>query len=368
VGVRARLLWRLLAVPRLILAIGVFVVAVVAVALPRRRRRRPLRLPPTSGDPVADALADAKPVSRSDEPELDVNDLRWIVSVAELEPIDEAGHNTVISLDDEVSSYADVDDDGLDGALAEQPGIDAVLVDGEYALVRSVLSLPDVHAAAIRALLAINRSPRLPRQRPLPRSVMSTVADGIATTMAEHGFAGRLRMSLDADEAQIDPYDRPGPGFYRVAEDRLVQVVRLRNGDGRHNDDATIVGGHVGITVEVVEIATTDVAESIELEHGCEVVAGERILSASYWVPATIDGVERVLVSTALPLCESTTSRAAIVDRWVIGLPWHVPDRLRWEAADIAARWGFRKHARDLVTYGARRLTQAAAVKAKHRL
>jgi hypothetical protein len=347
---------------------GVIVVALVAVAWPRRRRPRPRRLPPTSDDPVADALAEARPVSRfpSDEPDLDVTDLAWIVSVAELEPIDEAGHNTVIGLDDEVSSYADVDDDGLDGALAEQPGIDAVVVDGEYALVRTVLSLPDVHAAAIRALLAINQRPRLPRLRPLPPSVLSAVVDGVAATMAEHGFVGRLRPRIWPDEPHLS--DRPGPGFYRVAQDRLVQVVRLQNGYGWHNDDGTIVDADLGLTVEVVEIATADVAESIELERGCEIVAGERILFTSYGVPATIEDVEQVFVSKALPLCDSTTSRAAIVDRWVKGLPSYVPDRLRWEAADIAARWGFRKHARDLVTYGARRLTQAAEVKAKHRL
>jgi hypothetical protein len=145
-------------------------------------------------------------------------------------------------------------------------------------------------------------------------------------------------------------------------------VIRLRYGYGYHNDDGAIVDARVQLTVEVVEIATTDVAQSIELDRGCEIVAGESILSMSYGVAATVDGIERAFVSKALPLCESTRSRAAIVDRWVIGLPWHVPDRPRWEAADIAARWGFRKHARDLVTYCSRRLPPAAAVAAKHRL
>lgn len=359
--------------PRLILAIGVIIWAMLALLLRRRRRQpRPFRLPPTSDDPVADALADAKPVSRfaNDEVDLDVKDLRWIVSVDEMKSVDELGHNVIVGLDDEVSSYADVVADGLEEALAGQPGIDAVDVDREVVLMRSALSLPDVHAATIRALLAINQSPRLhrlPRYRPLPPSVMRTTADGVAATMAEHGFVGRLRMSLEHDKSHLN--DRPGPGFYRVfAEDRLVQVVRLRNDYGYHNDDGTIVGAQLQLTVEVVEIATTDVAESIEFERGCEVVAGEGILSMSYRVAATVDGIEHVIVSKALPLCESTTSRAAIVDRWVIGLPWYVPDRTRWEAADIAARWGFRKHARDLVTYGARRLPQAAAVAAKHRL
>ncbi|HEX5994098.1 MAG TPA: hypothetical protein VFY84_03035 [Jiangellales bacterium] len=344
-------------------------VAIVAVLLPRRRQPRPVRRPPTSDDPVADALASAHPVPRFAGDELDVNDLRWIVSVHEMESVDEVGHSVVVGLDEQVSSYADVDADGLEEALAEQPGIDAADVDGEEVLIQSTLALPDVHAATIRALLAINQSPRLhrlPRYRPLPASVMGTVADGVTATMADHGFVGRLRMSLEDDGPHL--YDPPGPGFYRVAEDRLVQVVRLRNHFGYHNDDGTIVNAHLRLTVEVVEIATTDVTESIELERGCEVVAGEGILSVSYGVAATVDGIEHVFVSKALPLCESTTSRAAIVDRWVFGLPWSVPDRFPWEVADVAARWGFRKHARDLVTYGGRRRPQAAAVAAKHRL
>jgi hypothetical protein len=93
-------------------------------------------------------------------------------------------------------------------------------------------------------------------------------------------------------------------------------------------------------------------------------------VSASYDpVPATFSGIEHILVGKALPLCESTTSRAEIVDRWVKGLPWYVPDRPYWEAADTAARWGFRKHARDLLRHTSSGLKDAAAaVAAKHGL
>jgi hypothetical protein len=324
-------------VPRLVLAMGVIIWAVFRVLLTRRRPQPP-RLPPTSDDPVADALADARPVPRFADEALDVEDLRWIVSVDELEPIDEGWFNTVVGLDDVVSSYADVAD-GLADALADQPGIEVVdHVDRECVLVRSVLSLPDVHAAAIRALLAINREPRpTPRLRALRPAVLNAVADGVATVMAAHGFAGDAR------------------GFYRYfADERLVQVVRLRDGIGYHNDDGTVVDPRVRLTVEVVEMAPNDAVE---------------ILSTSYdWTPATVAGIGQLFVSKALPLCESTTSRAAIVDRWVSGLPWSVPDRPRWEAADIAARWGFRKHARDLLRHGRRRSPQSAAVAAKHGL
>src|SRR5687767_7320972 len=207
--VHARLSWRLLLVPRLVLAIGVIIWALLKVLL-TRKRPQPQRLSPSGDDPVADVLADAQPVPRSADEELDAADLRWIVTVDELELADEDGYNTVVSLDDVVSSYADVAADGLEDALADQPGIDAVEhVDREVVLVRSMLSLPDVHAAAIRALLAINRNPRpIPRLRSLAPAVMSEAADGVAAIMADHGFVGRLRMSPEHDESHTDPKDR----------------------------------------------------------------------------------------------------------------------------------------------------------------
>ena len=164
-------------------------------------------------------------------------------------------------------------------------------------------------------------------------------------------------MSLDHDGSHLDPGDQHGPGFYRfLVEDRLVQIVGLRNGVGHHNDDGTVVDARVRITVGVVEIATADVAGPVRLEDGCEVVAGRRILSTWHELtPATVNGMDRVLASKALPWCRATASRAAIVDRWVSGLPWHVPDSTSWEAADTAARWGIPGHARDLVRHGQRR-------------
>ena len=155
-----------------------------------------------------------------------------------------------------------------------------------------------------------------------------------------------------------------------LAELRWPQPMpeTLTRSSADHNDDATIVNVHLRLTVAVIEIATTDPTEFIELERGCEVVAGERILSTSYnWVAPTVDGNEHVPLGEAVALCESTTSRAAIVDRWVSGLPWYVPDKLAWEAADTAAGWGFRKHARDLLKHS-RKLPQSAMVAAKHGL
>jgi hypothetical protein len=346
-GVRARLTWRLLLVPRLLLAAGVIIWALLRVVT-TRRRPRPARLPPSGDDPVAGALASARPVSRFADERLDPEDLRWIVSVGELDPVDGDGFNTVVGLDDAAASYADLAADGLEDAVSDQPGIDAVeQTDREVILLRSLLALPDVHAAVVRALLAVNGDPRpVPRRRALRPAAMRALADGAATVMGEHGFAGRLRTAPGDD-----------PGFYRfLAEDRLVQVVSLRDGIGQHHDDGTVTDALVRLTVDVVEIATPDVLDAVVSGGGGEVVAGRRILSASFgWTPATAGGVEHVLRREAVPLCRATGSRAAIVERWVGGLPWHVPDLPSWEAAGIAADWGFPGHARDLRRHGQRR-------------
>ena len=369
--VRARLSWRLLLVPRLVLVPGVILLGLVKVCLARRRPQPP-RLSPTSDDPVAEVLAAARPAPRFAGEDLSVADLRWIVSVNEVAPADEDGYNTVVDLADEVAAYADVAADGLADALADQPGVDAVdQADRAVVLVRSALALPDVQAAAIRALLAVNRSPRrTPRRRSLRPAMMSAVADEVATILGDRGFVGRLRTDPDHDEPRLGQHNPPGPGFYRsFAEERLVQVVWLLGGLGDHHDDGTVVNAQLRITVEVIEIATTDVPAAMVLKGGGEVIAGENILSDCYdWMPATVDGIEQVLVTDVLPLCESTTSRAAIVDRWVGGLPWYVPDRPRAEAAGIAARWGFPKHARDLARYGPRppRVSQGSAGPAGH--
>jgi hypothetical protein len=371
---RARLSWRLLAVPRVILAVGVIIWAVLRVFLTRQRRPpQPVRHPPSSGDPVTVVLTDARPVSRLAGEKLDVNDLRWVVSVDELELTDESGWNTVVGLDDTVSSYAEVYADGFADALSDQPGIDAVEhAERETVLVRSLLSLADVQAAAIRTLLGINRFPQTPRDRPMRPAEMNALADSVATIMAGHGFGGRLRMSLEHDPSHIDLNDRHGPGFYRLcAPDHLVQILRLRGGMAHDNRDGTVV--HVGVrfTAEIIEVAegaTVGAAESSETD-GCQAIAGERILFVSFDpVPATVAGIEHILVDKALALCDSTTSRRAIVDRWVSGLPWHVPDRPFWEAADKAARWGFRKHARDLLRHAPGKARQAAEVAAEHGL
>jgi hypothetical protein len=75
---------------------------------------------------VGEALAAAGPVtSRIPDEDLDITELREFIGVGEIDP-PEQGFNTVIGLYDEIWSYADTAEDGLEAALADQPGIEAV--------------------------------------------------------------------------------------------------------------------------------------------------------------------------------------------------------------------------------------------------
>src|SRR5258706_14966071 len=115
---------------------------------------------PSSADPVGDALAAAGQVTaRLPDESLDPAELREIIAVSELEP-EYGGFNTVGSFADECVSFA-VMEDGIELALADEPGIDELYhPDREELLIRTTLALADVHAAAIRAVLGVNQRPR----------------------------------------------------------------------------------------------------------------------------------------------------------------------------------------------------------------
>lgn len=127
------------------------------------RRREEGRSAPTSADPVADALARlAGPlVPRYPDEEPVLAELpRWIEASDSAE-ID--GYDTKVWLDDEIALYCDPYEDGLEQAIAEQPGItDLLAEDREIVFLRTRLSLPDVTAAVVRAVVEVNRVPRTP--------------------------------------------------------------------------------------------------------------------------------------------------------------------------------------------------------------
>ncbi len=338
----------------------------------RRRRLRFIRSAPTSADPVGDAIAAAGPVtSRHPGEVLNLQDLRKLIGVDEVEPRDAAdleyGFTTQVAMSDEVHSYADIGWDGLELALADQPGIEAVEhPDREWLLVRTFLSLPDVHAAVIRALLDVNRRPR-----PIPRDWLSAVelselAVGVAATMTEHGFTGRLHMSLeDEGPASADSEPTGLGGFYRVG-DGVVLIVRIGRGYGEHSAEC------VSLRLNVFDAPDGD-PHAVHWIGSLEFPGIGDHVNARDWydVAGTVEAITTALLAEVLPWADSASSRAAIVDGWVRQQGRGSLGPL-WSLADFAARWGMRDQARVLLQYGHRKFPQhrqrLIAVAEKHQL
>jgi hypothetical protein len=217
----------------------------------RRTRTGPPRLPASCADPVGVVLAAAAadpPVSRPPAEDLDLADLRWIVTV---EAIDDGGRfNTFVGLSDEVGGYAEVYGDGYELALADQPGIELVEhADREAVLVRSCLSVPDVHAAAIRALLDINRNPREVPEIGLPEAFLAALADGVAAAVAAHGF-------LPAPDPVVGRRRRTVHQFRR-RRDHLIHLVHLTTGISE-TADGTILDDCVAVTLMALTPGTPE--------------------------------------------------------------------------------------------------------------
>ena len=133
----------------------------------------------------------------------------------------------MVLLADEIASYTDAADDGLDVVLAEQPGIDDVFAeDREVVHLRTALALEDVHAAVVRAVVEVNRSPRplvIPPDQVTDEQAHA-LADHVAPVLVAAGF---VRKTGDARDRSY---------FHRVGEDGFVQAVSLTRGLGRLSD------------------------------------------------------------------------------------------------------------------------------------
>jgi hypothetical protein len=312
----------------------------------------PPRLAPTSDDPVGAALAAAGEVaSRYPGEDIVLSDLRdFIIQVRAIDPNEWAGLNTQLWFDDGCALYADVGKDGLALALADQPGIEEVdHMDREVVLVRTSLSLPDVHAAGIRALLEINRQPRrLPDDGRVSLETVNQLATGAAPLLAEHGFLGRLRMVLaDGQPSGVH-------GFYRTCEERLIQVVRLSAGYGGLGD-GTRLEGTVEVHLTLVDLPVADPTDSIRLVGDRDFPQGGTLVAS--WdrsaVPPSGEALARVLVDEGLPWFDTVNSREVIVSGWVRD-PNSQPPYPLWEKLEVVARWGMRDEAAALLRYGNR--------------
>jgi hypothetical protein len=314
-------------------------------------RSKPSRLAPTADDPVGEALAEAgEVVSRFPFEDVALGDLReFLIKVRETDPAKSNGFNTALWFDDGCAMYADLGDDGLEQALADQPGIDEVYhMDREVVYVRSSLALADLHAAAIRALLDINRQPRPAPDRGLvSEERLTELAAGIAGLLAQHGFSDRHPMTSDG-------YEPPSvPAFHRICQERLLQVIRLSAGFGGLGD-GTKLEGTVELHVTLFDFPIVDPTPLTASVGGQGLPRGTAVASwGKYGIPPNGEALGRILVDECLPWLDRVNSREVIARGWVLD-PNSQPPYPLWEKLEVAAGWGMRDEAVALLRYGNR--------------
>ena len=287
-------------------------------------RRGRDRRSPSSADPVAAAVADLKgPLRRRypDTPTSLEDLLRW-VEVSESDDLD--GFDTVVILSDEIHSYCDPYDDGLEQALADQPGIEDVLAeDREVVYLRTSLALKDVTAAVVRSVVEVNRSPRPPAPTAvLSDHVVEQLASAVRPVLEEAGFVAR------------DP-STPAQYFHREADGGLVQSVMIAAGLGE-TADGTLREGKLWVH------AGTHVPEMAprELRSPDRIAPADCTISTQHWPSPTVQALREVLTGHVLPVLDATRRRTALA-AWVGADPTRVPvpiDRPRF--ARVFAEWG----------------------------
>ncbi len=212
------------------------------------------RLPRSEPDPVAAAvraLAAEALVPRYDGEDPRVDDLPDLIEVS-----DEAsmpGFNTVVVLADEVASFFDAYDDGLEVAVAEQPGVRDVLAeDREVLFLDTDLDLADVHALLVRVVVDVNRNPRQPA--PTGALTAEEVSDLVAT-------ADGVRAAIGAAGFAPGPQHSEATYFERRVHDGFAQVLMFAPAGGQLADGTDLVGRvWVDASVVVPELFDGDMA------------------------------------------------------------------------------------------------------------
>lgn len=294
-----------------------------------RKPKPGARRAPSGPDPVAAALAavgsGSSLVSRLGGVPPTVRQLReWIdVDVAD----DVEGFDTVVFLDDEIHAYVDPAEDGLDLALADQPGIDDVLAeDREVIYLRSPLALQDVHAAVITAVVDVNRAPRMtePDDHLSEEEVMS-IAEEVAEVLAAEGFVqgGAQRSARYA---------------HRVCADGFVQIVDINAGIGSSATGTRFDGTvRVRFGVFIPEAPRPPYATTTE---PARLTPADCALSACVHVAPSAEAVARALRADAFPWLRRTAGRNAIAG-WLADDPRRVvPPSQRPVYAGLLAEWG----------------------------
>ncbi len=302
----------------------------------KRTSRRTISGPDPVGRALAEAAAGGPLVPRFEEDDLRLEDLRdWVEVRDEKGP---ASFDTVVLLADEIASYTDAADDGLDAALADESGIDDVFAeDREVVHLRTALALGDVHAAVVRAIVAVNRSPRPPVTPPdeVTDEQAHALADDVAPVLVGAGFVRKTG----------DPRDRSY--FHRVGEDGFVQAVSLARGLGRLSDGtdlAKTVTVHFGVRVpETARSPLTSDLRFFAVGH-CTTMNAVNVAPVPAVVLAAVTG-------EVLPWLDATRSRAALA-QWVSGDPERIfPPDQRPLYARLFAEWGHPAAARALLSH-----------------
>jgi hypothetical protein len=289
-----------------------------------RSRRQRGRRPPTSADPVTVAVAEAAaggPLARRLPDVAPVlEELPEWLDVDDSDEMD--GFDTVVWLADEIHCYCDPYEDGLDQALADQPGVESLLAeDREVLYLRTRLALTDVKAAVVRAVVEVNRSPR----EPAPSDVLSYerldgLASGVTAVLEEAGFA------TTQSGARY---------FYREGGDGFVQSIAIAAGAGS-SGDGTVYDGLVWLMSGThVPGFGRDVPSSPD-----RVAPAHCGQPAYHWMTPSVDALQRVLVDEVLPVLDATRDRGSLA-AWVGEEPTRVPVPLhRPTYARLFAEWG----------------------------
>lgn len=293
------------------------------------------RRPVTSSDPVAAAIAESAAggplITRHPDVVPRIEELPEWVDVHDSDDID--GFDTVVWFDDEISCYCDPYDDGLDQALADQPGVEAILAeDREVVYLRTRLAIADVKAAVIRAVVEVNRSPR----DPAPTDVLSPEAvDKLATAVLP-----LLEQAGFANTATGPRY------FYREGSNGFVQSIAVVPGVGTSGDGTSYVGLVWMMSGTHVPGFGRDVPSRPD-----RVAPAHCGQPAYHWVTPTVDALTRVLHEEVLPVLSVTRGRAELA-AWVGGDPTRVPvPNHRPTYARLFAQWGLIDQAARVVAH-----------------
>jgi hypothetical protein len=306
-----------------------------------RKSPRPARRPPSSLDPVADAVGDLAGLRLNRQFEDVEPVLAQLPDYIEIEGrSDVDGFDTVVGLFDEVHAYVDPFESGLESVLADQPGIDEVMhEDREVFHVRSRLALEDVRAAMVRAVVEANLRPRPPV--PAPDEITDERVDALADVAAPLLVAaGFVRRDGDARQRRY---------FARAGGDGFAQSAAILPGLGVADDGRQLNRlVHVIVGVYVPEAAHPSLRPPARPEN---IAPGDCTSWLQEWIEPLDAHVAAYVEGSALPWLGATFDRAAFA-AWALADPGGIsPPVARALHARLCAEWGYLDSAAALVRH-----------------